>query len=617
MTSLSFDLSAVGIPANKKLLGNNVEWTGLGDDSLLPTDGTTDLTKTREKALNPTRLVLTQALKPQVLRYPGGNNSDLFHWLQTVGGLSSRTNQEVYGDGSFQRPDYGVAEHMALALATGAKDILFTVNIPSGTSQEAADWVTKMNITGLDSAYGGKYPRVNYWEIGNEPYLNATSPHVPSLDMTPAAFIAAANSFMTAMKAVDATIKVGLPFKSDRIGAYNYGKQGYNTTVMAALNQAIDFAALHTAYLPIIIVGIDVFTQAQLFATTMAAYRVTEDDLAVMRTLLDANNFTRNIPFALTEHNSLFTTSGAGTDAYIQALVGALHVANILRLAANRSDFLMLNFWSLSSNFFFGSISQAGRPRPAYYVLQAYYELIRGVILPNTVIGGNTQASIQVGLVPVYPDTPTLGATVSKDGNLLQILLINRDLVNSQTVAITPIKTTPIDSCDVRTFGKNKDVFDTAETNWSWETVPNLPVTPPAFPVIVVPPHSLAWVTIQLSGITNSQVFNTYENFPGCYYIVDNGNYPVAFCFIKDQGSNPQVRFVDYSTPISNVPMVQGGDWIDILIDNNTSSVKRKSIRYLNHNAPQTFVIDVRGASFITIARNRSNPRIHTSPVIP
>ena len=142
-----------------------------------------------------------------------------------------------------------------------------------------------------------------------------------------------------------------------------------------------------------------------------------------------------------------------------------------------------------------------------------------------------------------------------------------------------------------------------------------------------------------------TSVFNTYESFSDSYSIVDTNNFLVTFTFVPRRIANigsalltesseviitesgvsllletsvatfPQVRFIDKSAsgPLGTVPTVQGGDWLDVTADVSPLPILSRRVQYLTHNRPQTILIDARGAEFVTIYRNRSNPVIRTT----
>src|SRR5262249_9802200 len=159
-------------------------------------------------------------------------------------------------------------------------------------------------------------------------------------------FAERANAFVKAMREVDDTIVIGIPLRSDRLGALpSVAFPGFADTVLGAVNERFDFAALHDAFLPFVSDSSQQYSPDDLFRAAMAAYRVVEDDLRLTRALLDRYHPGRVLPMAITEYNAMYTVNGR-FDAHIASLAGALYVADVLRLLASREDILMANFWS-------------------------------------------------------------------------------------------------------------------------------------------------------------------------------------------------------------------------------------------------------------------------------
>lgn len=110
-----------------------------------------------------------------VLRWPGGCFADNYHWRDGIGPVEKRPRRvnmnwaNALEDGSF-----GLHEFIGLCRLIGAEPYL-SVNVGSGTPQEALDWVEYCNFpsgTTLSDeriANGAPEPfRVRYWGIGNE-----------------------------------------------------------------------------------------------------------------------------------------------------------------------------------------------------------------------------------------------------------------------------------------------------------------------------------------------------------------------------------------------------------------------------------------------------------------
>ena len=128
-------------------------------------------------------------LGTQILRFPGGSASDEYHWATG----KSLTNTWSWAT-SF-------ANFMHIATNLHAQAII-TVNYGTGTPAEAAAWVRSANIT--------NHCNFKYWEVGNENYGTwETDSNTSAHD--PYTYASNAVQFITQMKAVDPTIKIGVP----------------------------------------------------------------------------------------------------------------------------------------------------------------------------------------------------------------------------------------------------------------------------------------------------------------------------------------------------------------------------------------------------------------------
>src|SRR6476661_7631529 len=208
-------------PVNPMVLGNNIDWTH-GGQGLYP-----------EEADKPSAesLALADRLAPTALRYPGGTNSDFYQWKNGVGPLSSRGTSKTL-EAKEELVKLGTDEFLALC-ARWKSEPLITVNIATGTAKQAADWVRYVNKR--DSGL----PRVRYWEIGNEPYLEA---HLPEAKITPADYARRANEFIAAMKSADPEIACGLVLRNDTLGGVEATPfKGFNDIVLDAVKQPFEF----------------------------------------------------------------------------------------------------------------------------------------------------------------------------------------------------------------------------------------------------------------------------------------------------------------------------------------------------------------------------------------
>jgi alpha-N-arabinofuranosidase len=419
--SVSIEADAPGYPGNLLILGSNVQWVDRGDEVLKPSgDG-----------FAAPMLQRVEELSPTVLRYPGGSMSDTYHWKDGIGALSGRKRNEHFFSKSAQVVAMGTREFLELCEATGAVPLI-TVNVASGTPQEAAEWVAYTNGEPLRSSRSGlALPRVRHWEIGNEPYLR--DERRKELWLEPEEYAKRASEFIRAMRKVDPQLVIGIPLRSDTLGGVPVTPMpGYNRKVLQQIDADFEFVALHNAYLPL---GFDKsYSDKDLYLATAAAAPTVAEDLSQTRALLRELRPDKGIVLAITEYQALYTI-GKNTDEYIATPAGALYVADLLRLLAETRDVAFANFWSLSGNWHFGALDQEGRPRPAYHVLKAFRTLLQGRMVPIKVDSPSFD-SPRVGFAPARKGLPRVTAIATRDGNVVRAILINKDPVNPATTTI-------------------------------------------------------------------------------------------------------------------------------------------------------------------------------------
>ncbi|GGI97847.1 alpha-L-arabinofuranosidase [Alicyclobacillus cellulosilyticus] len=172
-----------------------------------------------------------------ILRFPGGSTSDVYHW---------KTQSITPGQTGYANPADTFDAFMGVVKKAGAQAMV-TVNYGSnaagtggGDPSEAAAWVRYANIT---KRYG-----VKYWEIGNEVYGNGSYGPAWEVDLHkekgPAAYAKYALQFITKMKAVDPTIRIGVVLTAP--GNWPDGLQpSWNDVVLKALGRYLDFVDVH------------------------------------------------------------------------------------------------------------------------------------------------------------------------------------------------------------------------------------------------------------------------------------------------------------------------------------------------------------------------------------
>ncbi len=153
-------------------------------------------------------LELTRRVTPTSIRWPGGWFVSDYHWLDGVGPVDQRPARFTRPWNAYTTNDVGTDDFIALCRKLRA-DPYITVNVGTGTPEEAAQWVEYCNggantrMGRLRSQHGHPEPyNVKFWAIGNEEYL-------PTLGGTSGTqYGHNYNAFAAAMRTIDPTIKL-------------------------------------------------------------------------------------------------------------------------------------------------------------------------------------------------------------------------------------------------------------------------------------------------------------------------------------------------------------------------------------------------------------------------
>jgi len=121
-------------------------------------------------------LEAVKELKPPVVRWPGGNFSSGYHWLDGVGPAGRRPKRFDLAWGAEEPNTFGTDEFLEWCRLVGTEPFI-VVNAGNGSPEEAAQWVEYCNsardtyYASLRRANGRVEPYgVKLWGIGNELY---------------------------------------------------------------------------------------------------------------------------------------------------------------------------------------------------------------------------------------------------------------------------------------------------------------------------------------------------------------------------------------------------------------------------------------------------------------
>jgi alpha-L-arabinofuranosidase len=185
--------------------------------------------------------------------------------------------------------------------------------------------------------------------------------------------------------------------------------------------------------------------------------------------------------------------------------MGALYVADALRLFASRDDILMANTWSLSANDHWGAIhaatgGDAPYGRPTYEVFRLFSAALQGVRL-SAAVKSPTFDAPSLGFSAAAKGLPLIATLVTKatstaGAHVLRVLIINKDYSHTH-VARVSIANATVSSAQLEQLDAS-DVLQTDDLPGAMQlTDADLP--PAEAPIVTLSAHSIALLTLQLS----------------------------------------------------------------------------------------------------------------------
>ena len=189
-------------------------------------------------------LAAAKNLNVSVLRWPGGNFSSNYHWMDGIGPRDSRPPRLEMAWGTVENNRFGTHEFMQYVGMVGAEPYV-CANLGTGTWTEAQQWVEYCNssedtaMTRLRKQNGRSEPwKIKYWGLGNEMDGPWQMGHRTADDYGKFALEAA-----KLMKLTDPDIKLVAAGSSN----FNNGIDwiGWNRTVLEYLKPQVDYLSLH------------------------------------------------------------------------------------------------------------------------------------------------------------------------------------------------------------------------------------------------------------------------------------------------------------------------------------------------------------------------------------
>ena len=375
-----------------------------------------------QNQVNPDMQRLGSDLGVGILRFPGGFFSDAYHWTDGVGPVGLRPITLSQPGGNYSNNGFGTDEALAYAASIGSK-LLITVNARTGTPQEAADWVRYVN---------NGTRRVDYWEVGNELYVDLTSLDPSATPVGPEDYANRFLAYAQAMRAVDPSIKIGaiLDFKYSEATYRPY--PDWTDKVLKIAGPQIDFVAVHNAFAPAL--GADAgWNVRTVYASMLAAPLLVKNSLADLSKKITSimGRDGDRIQVAVTEWAPLFATdlSSRFLD-HPKTLGAALYAASILKTivedprTAIGDAFKLVDALELS---WIGVRNGVLTPKAPYYAMQLFTQHFGPALVSNQTISPGYEAR-SIGWIDAVPFVPYLETVASKsaDGTSLYIIGINK-----------------------------------------------------------------------------------------------------------------------------------------------------------------------------------------------
>ncbi|MCD4672286.1 MAG: hypothetical protein K8R77_06465, partial [Anaerolineaceae bacterium] len=381
-------------------------------------------------ALRSDTLRLIQALKPSVVRYPGGNFASGYHWEDGIGPKDQRPRRFDQAWQSEESNQVGTDEFMTFCREVGAKPFL-VVNDGSGTPEEAARWVAYCNqdasgeqgsrraANGHPEPYG-----VHWWGVGNEVWgqwqIGATDAE---------AYTKRLREFVAAMRAVDPSIRIVAVGDKVMSGAPSDPGAKWNEAVLREAGDLIDDLSFHL-YQPDRDGWQDEYDPEELHKTVTAAPLDAERIIQRIGRQIKALTPEREIGVAFDEWNlwlapsddaqSMHDTAYSRRDAlYVAGMLHVFHRQCKLVSMANLAQ--MVNVLPLIKTNETSAFATA-----IYFPMQMYRQMEKIVIQSD--VKGPVFTSQRLGNIDEVVNAPYIDVTATRDASRKRVVLgvINR-----------------------------------------------------------------------------------------------------------------------------------------------------------------------------------------------
>jgi alpha-N-arabinofuranosidase len=369
------------------------------------------------------------------MRYPGGNFASGYHWQDGVGPGSARPAIFDPASQSLEPNRFGTDDFMLLA---GAMDWqpMITVNLGTGTPEEARNWVEYCNrpagtrFADLRSENGTRQPYgVKLWCLGNEMDGPWQMGHVPAEQ-----YAVLAGQAAKMMKYTDPGIEL-VACGSCEVGLPTYLE--WDRTVLERMGEEADYISLHQY------VGKGQGDTADYLAVTNSIDRHIEEMDALCRSVQGRMRRKKRAYLAFDEWNVWYRTQNAesvnGHGKFAQHLVeehynleDALVVAGFLNSFIRHADVVKIANLAQIVNVIAPLLTRGDQLllQSIYYPLRLYAGRRDGEALQLVVRGPGYES-------PSYGFVHYLDASAILGDGVLHVFLVNRSGDESAAVELS------------------------------------------------------------------------------------------------------------------------------------------------------------------------------------
>jgi len=362
-------------------------------------------------------------LKMTAMRYPGGNFASGYHWIDGVGPKERRPAVRELAWQSLESNQFGTDEYIAMCRRMGWTPML-TVNLGTGTPEEARDWVEYCNcppdsrFSKLRAANGAHDPyAVKLWCLGNEMDGPWQLGHVPADQ-----YAIRAQQAAKMMKDCDGSVELVV------CGSCGTGMSTYmewDRQVLTYLGDAADYVSLHRY------VGNRSDDTADYLATSNSIDQQIEEMDAACRFVQAQRRSKKRAYLCFDEWNVWYKNmemNGRGKQAphlieEIYNLEDALVVSGFLHSFIRHADVLKIANIAQIVNIIAPLVTRGDDllVQSIYHVFELFSRRRQGVAMKLAVDGPTYQGKTN-GTVH------TIDASAIRDGSTLQLFLTNRSL---------------------------------------------------------------------------------------------------------------------------------------------------------------------------------------------